>query len=163
MSFLLVRDRETGNLLRIKVADGSAAVVAQLGKGRGLAWDYFGRLFCAGGPGGTLCVIARPDQAPIAIPASKALPDDVCLDATGSSLLVLSSATGEIASVADQVPGQEVDETPLALRPTIAFPDLKWEGWQPENDRGQVMAFRPILLTMPVTAPIEFSSPPNRA
>ena len=79
--------------------------------------------------------------------ARKALPDDVCLSPAGNLLLALSSATGEIVAFADQVPGQEVDETPLAVKPTIAFPDLKWEGWQPENDRGQLVALRPILLT----------------
>ena len=147
MSFLIARDQADGNLVRVAVSNGKGAVIASVGKGRGLAWDHFGRLFCAGGPSGSMCVIPRPTQAPIAIPAAKALPDDVCLDPSGNFILALSSAAGEIVAIADQVPGQEVDETPLAVKPVIAFPDLKWEGWQPENDRGQLVALRPILLT----------------
>ncbi len=148
MSFLITRDQETGNLLRVRVSDGDASSVAQgLGKGRGLAWDHFGRLFIAGGPGGSMSVIARPDQAPLAIPTAKVQPDDLCLDPTGKWMLAWSNVGAEIRPIADQVPGQEVDDTPLPLRPTIAFPDLQWESWQPENERGQLVALRPILLT----------------
>jgi len=40
-----------------------------------------------------------------------------------------------------------VDVSPLALRTEIAFPDLKWLGWQFETDAGKPNPLRPIFLT----------------
>jgi glucose/arabinose dehydrogenase len=149
MSFLLARDRVSGNLLRVNIEKGTSELVAdKLGTGNGLAWDHFGRLFLAGGPGSKLSVIPRAGQAPVAIPTATAETDDLCLAPAGNAILQLSIAAGEIHAIADQVPGQEVDESPLPIRPAVAFPDLQWEGWQPENDRGlPTPAFRPIVLT----------------
>ncbi len=41
----------------------------------------------------------------------------------------------------------DVDTTPLPVKPVVAFPDLKWTGWQAESDDGKVSPLRPILLT----------------
>ena len=41
----------------------------------------------------------------------------------------------------------EVDESPLALEPTVAFPDLEFTGWQPVNDAGKPNPLRPLVLT----------------
>src|SRR5262249_24512239 len=49
-SFLLVLDSGSGELLRVKVTDGSAAKIADgFNGGDGLAWDWFGRLFLSSG------------------------------------------------------------------------------------------------------------------
>ncbi len=148
MSFLLARDRVSGNIVRVNIEKGTSELFAdKLGAAHGLAWDHFGRLFLAGGYESKLSVIPRPGQIPVGIPAATAETDDLCLSPAGNAILQLSAAAGEIHLIADQVPGREVDVTPLNLRPVEAFPNLQWEGWQAENERGQVVAFRPILLT----------------
>ena len=37
----------------------------------------------------------------------------------------------------------------LPLKPTLAFPKLQWEGWQPEDDAGRAQSFRPVLMSAP--------------
>jgi glucose/arabinose dehydrogenase len=37
----------------------------------------------------------------------------------------------------------------LPLQPVVAFPDLKWDQWEPVDDRGRPQAFRPIVVTYP--------------
>lgn len=41
----------------------------------------------------------------------------------------------------------QVDESPLDLQPTIAFPDLVWSGWSPVTSSGLNQPLRPIVLT----------------
>jgi glucose/arabinose dehydrogenase len=147
-SFLIVRDLQSNNLLRVNLSNGTATLVAEgLGSGQGLAWDYFGRLFVAGGVNSKLSVIPRTGQKPVAIPAATHETDDLCLAPGADKILQLSSAAGQIHTLADQVPGQEVDVTPLAVRPVVAFPNLQWTGWQAEDDNGRPYPLRPILLT----------------
>ncbi|GIX03372.1 MAG: protein up-regulated by thyroid hormone-PQQ-dependent glucose dehydrogenase [Planctomycetaceae bacterium] len=43
---------------------------------------------------------------------------------------------------------QEIDESPLPVKPVLAFPKLKFSGWQPD-DNGRPTPLRPILLTHP--------------
>lgn len=42
---------------------------------------------------------------------------------------------------------QQVDERPLNVKIEPAFPDLKWTGWSPVDDRGKVQPLRPIVVT----------------
>src|SRR5205809_299719 len=44
-SFLLLAEVETGILRRIKLADGTSEKVADLPAVRGIAWDWYGRLY----------------------------------------------------------------------------------------------------------------------
>ena len=39
-----------------------------------------------------------------------------------------------------------IDESPLAVEPVVAFPALKWTGWESDKD-GVHNPLRPILLT----------------
>lgn len=41
----------------------------------------------------------------------------------------------------------EVDTSPLPLKAEVAFPNLKWSGWSPVNDRGLPTPLRPIVVT----------------
>jgi sugar lactone lactonase YvrE len=66
-SHLLVLD-SGGELLRVKLADGSTERVAQdLGSGGWLAWDRHGRLFLTDTRGGRLLVIPRPGEKPVRV------------------------------------------------------------------------------------------------
>ena len=47
---------------------------------------------------------------------------------------------------ASRLPAQ-VDESPLPLKAEVAFPQLKWAGWSPVNDKGLPLPLRPIVLT----------------
>src|SRR5436190_5912757 len=49
--------------------------------------------------------------------------------------------------ISAQVPGQGVDETPLALDSAVAFPELQWTGFKGETASGLPFALRPLILT----------------
>jgi glucose/arabinose dehydrogenase len=147
-SFVLLADYGTGELHRVRVADGTAEKLADgLGGCDGLAWDYHGRLFITDGTGGRLLVIPRPGDKPVV--AAKGLPGpaDLCLDASGQFLLVPDLKAGTVMKMPVSVPGQVVDETPFALQTEVAFPKLQWAQWKPENDKGLAVPLRPIVLT----------------
>jgi glucose/arabinose dehydrogenase len=147
-SHLLLADAGTGELQRIKVANGTAEKVAEgFGSGDGLAWDKFGRLFISDGTSGKVFVMARPDDRPVALASGFSFAADICLDRNGKQILVADRKAGTVTPLAITVPGNPVDESPLPLETAIAFPDLQWTGWKPVNEKGQVVQLRPILLT----------------
>jgi glucose/arabinose dehydrogenase len=147
MSFLLVLDSMSGELLRIKIADGSAVKVADgFGTGGSLAWDRHGRLYIADSKSGSMWVIGRPGDKPIKLPSGFGSPTAMALAADGKSILVADGKAGSLTALRPTVPGQEVDETPLPIGAAVAFPNLKWTGWNPE-EKGRPTPLRPIVLT----------------
>ncbi len=147
-SFLLLLDAGAGELLRVKIADGTAVKVADgFGHGDGLVWDKFGRLFVSDWTGGKVFGIPRPGEAPVLIASGFESAADMCLDATGKFLLVPDMKAGTVTKIPTTIPGFEVDETPLPVKTAIAFPDLKWQGWQGERDDGKLDPLRPLILT----------------
>jgi glucose/arabinose dehydrogenase len=147
-SHLLVLDFGSGELHRVKIADGKAEKVADgFGGGDGLVWDMFGRLFVSDWKNGKVFAIARPGEKPVQLAANFQAPSDMCLDTTRKLILVPDMKAGTITALPTNVPGFEVDESPLPLETALAFPDLQWTGWSGMNDKGQVVQLRPILLT----------------
>jgi glucose/arabinose dehydrogenase len=145
-SHLLAIDAGTGELHRVRLADGTTEKIASgLQGGQGLAWDWFGRLYISTRSG--LFVIPRPGDGPVKMTATFESAADICLDPSGKSILVADSKAGSVRAVRTTVPGAEVDETPLPLETAVAFPDLKWTGWNPETASGKLVPLRPILLT----------------
>jgi glucose/arabinose dehydrogenase len=148
LSHLLVLDGGSGELLRIKLADGSATKLAEgFGGGHGLAWDWRGRLYIVARQGGRVFVIPRPGDKPILLAEGFQAPTDPCLDPAGKHLLVPDTKAGTLTALPAVVPGLEVDETPLPVETAVAFPDLQWTGWKPENEKGQIAPLRPLVLT----------------
>src|SRR5205814_807112 len=99
-SVLLVLDGASGELLRIKVADGSAFKVADgFGEGGGLAWDWWGRLYLGDTKGGRVSVIPRPGEKPVALPFSFQAPAALTLAPTGKSILVADTKAGTLTAV----------------------------------------------------------------
>jgi glucose/arabinose dehydrogenase/sugar lactone lactonase YvrE len=146
-SFLLVLDGASGELLRIKVDDGTAEKVADgFGSGGPLTWDRHGRLYLADTDGGRLFVIPRPGDKPVSFSTAFKLPVALALDAAGKSILVADAKAGTLTALPAAVPGQPVDETPLPIATAVAFPDLTWTGWKPD-ERGRPNPLRPIVLT----------------
>jgi glucose/arabinose dehydrogenase len=146
--FLLVADFGTGNLYRVKIADGSAEKVADGMDGAdGVTWDHFGRLYVSSWKQGKLFGIARPGAKPVVVAEGFKQAADTCLDASGKHILVPDMAAGTLTAVPTQIPGSEVDDSPLPLKTEIAFPDLKWAGWSAQTDAGKPNPLRPIVLT----------------
>jgi glucose/arabinose dehydrogenase len=147
-SFLLTVDAGSGELLRIKVTDGSAIRVADgFEGGGGLAWDWFGRLFISSAKSGKVWGIPRPGTPPVPIASGFQSAGDLCLDPTGKLLLVADGKADTVTALPTAIPGWEVDERPLPIRTALAFPDLQWTGWSAEADDGRIIPHRPLVLT----------------
>lgn len=147
-SHLLLLDFGTGVLSRIRIADGTAEKVADgFGGGDGLAWDMFGRLFITDHKGGKLFAIPRPGEKPVLLAEGFKGAADICVDPTGKSVLVPDMAAGTLTAIPINIPGWEVDDSPLPLETAVAFPDLKWAGWKGTTDAGKIVPLRPIVLT----------------
>jgi glucose/arabinose dehydrogenase len=148
LSFLLVLDATSGELSRIKIADGTAEKVADgFGEGSGLTWDKYGRLYLADAKAGRILAIPRPGEQPVAVASGLGAVAGIAVDPTGKQLLVVDTKAGTLTAVPAALPGAEVDETPLPLEAVVAFPDLKWTGWAAENAQGKVAPLRPLVLT----------------
>jgi glucose/arabinose dehydrogenase len=147
-SHLLVLDAGAGELLRIKLADGSTEKPADgLADCEGLAWDQFGRLFI-GDPGRSrLLIIPRPGDKPVPMARGIQAAAGFCLGPTGQQLLVPDQRTGTLVAVPITVPGADLDQRPLAIETEIAFPDLEWTGRKGVSVSGLPDPLRPILLT----------------
>jgi glucose/arabinose dehydrogenase len=144
---LLVADEGTGELHRLKIADGTTEKLADgLGVTDGLAYDHFGRLFISDWKGGKVYAIARPGEKPVLVAEGFKSAADICLDPTGTSILVPDMLAGTLTPIPAQVPGAEVDFTPLPLQPTLAFPKLQLAEWEGDVN-GRPVALRPIVLT----------------
>jgi glucose/arabinose dehydrogenase len=145
---LLLADFGAGNLYRVNIADGKAEKIAEGMDGAdGLTWDHWGRLFISSWKTGKVFGIARPGAKPVLVAEGFKSAADTCLDATGKNLLVPDMKGGTLTAIPAVVPGFEVDTAPLQLKTEVAFPDLKWDGWDPEGSGGKVVPLRPIVLT----------------
>jgi glucose/arabinose dehydrogenase len=139
----------TGDLYRLKLADGSVEKIAAGFAAKALAWDHFGRLF--GAVGDKFGVIPRPGITPASYLKCKSEfgdpIDHLCVDSTDKQLFATNWNAGALLSIPINIPGWEVDESSLPLTPAVAFPDLKWTGWEPETKTGKANPLRPIVLT----------------
>lgn len=144
---ILVADFGPGALYRVKLADRSAEKLAEGMEGAdGLVWDHFGRLFITSWKTGKVFGIPRPGQKPIQIGEGLASAADSCLEEGGRDLLIPDMNAGTLTKLSTKIAGWEVDESPLPVELTLAFPKLKWTGWG-DDDSGVVVPLRPILLT----------------
>ncbi len=147
-SYLLLLDSGTGELLRIRIADGTAIKIADgFEGGDGLAWDWFGQLFITSGKQGKVWGIARPGQRPVLIASGLQSAGSPGLDPTGRFLLVPDRNTGTLMAVSTVIPGHEFDDRPLPLQAVPAFPQLKWTGWEGFTEDGKTHELRPVFLT----------------
>lgn len=148
LNHLLVLDANTGELHRLTIATGATEKVADgFGVGDGLAWDRFGRLFISDWKNGKVFVIPRPGEKPILLAEGFKSAADICLAADDRHILVPEMLGGTLTALPIRIPGWEVDDTPLPLQTALAFPKLKWSGWDPEDKTGKIVPLRPIMLT----------------
>jgi glucose/arabinose dehydrogenase len=148
MSFLLLADFGTGILHRVNLTNGTSEKVADGFDGAdGVTWDFYGRLFVSSWKTGKVFVIGKPGDKPVLAAEGFKSAADTCLDPSGRFILVPDMLAGTLTAIPAQVPGAEVDESPLPLKSEIAFADLKWTGWTPETADGKPNHLRPIVLT----------------
>jgi glucose/arabinose dehydrogenase/sugar lactone lactonase YvrE len=147
-SHLILADFGSGILHRVKLADGTSEKLAEGMDGAdGVTWDHHGRLFVSSWKHGKLWGIPRPGAKPVLVAEGFQSAADTCLDPTGRFVLVPDMKAGTLTAIPAQIPGFEVDTSPLALKTEVAFPDLKWAGWDPEGTAGKVVPLRPLVLT----------------
>ncbi len=147
-SHLLVLDFGSGVLSRVRLADKAIEKLADgFDGGDALTWDKFGRLFVTSWKSGKVWGIPRAGEKPVLLTDGFEQAADSCLDATGTKLLVPDMKAGTLTALPTTIPGWEVDDSPLPASTAVAFPNLKWTGWEAVTEDGQVKPLRPILLT----------------
>ena len=146
---LLVLDFESGELNRLNLTTKKVEKIADGFKGGdGLIFDTFGRLYVTSWGQGKVWGIPRPGVAPILLAEGMKSAADLAFDARDNRLLIPDMKAGTLNSLSPQMPGWEVDQTPLKLTAGPAFPNLKkWTGWDYGEDVGKVIAARPLVLT----------------
>jgi len=143
-SFLLMANIST--MYRINVADHKVEKLIHE-CGRGFAWDHHGRLFFGDKSNKELFALPRPGADPQMVAREFKQIFGLSLGPSGKKILVTDTEAGTLSEVPTTIPGWEVDESPLPLQTNLAFPDLKWEGFQSESDSGKPNELRTIGLT----------------
>lgn len=147
-SSLLLVDFNGGDFYRINLNDNSAKKIGEgYDGGDGITWDKFGRLFVTSWKHGKVWGVPRPGQRPVLICDKFQQAADSSLDASGRNLLVPDMKGGTLTALPTSIAGWEVDDSVLNVGTEIAFPNLKWTGWESETNDGKPNPLRPILLT----------------
>jgi glucose/arabinose dehydrogenase len=147
LNHLLFVDFTSGELHRTKIADGTSEKLADgFDGGDGLTFDVFGRLYVSSWKTGKVWAIPRPGDKPVLLAEGFQSAADLCYDRLRNRLLVPDMKAGTLTALPAQVPGAEVDDSPLPLEPEVAFPDLEWTGWEKE-EKGKLVQLRPLVLT----------------
>lgn len=68
----------------------------------------------------------------------------ICLQDHGNLVAYRNIKIRRLSGKTDQL--NPVDGA-LAFKPAVAFPKLKWSGWEPVNEAGKTVPLRPIVLT----------------
>jgi glucose/arabinose dehydrogenase len=146
LTHLLVVDAASGQLLRLRLDDGGTQRLADNFGAGALVWDKWGRLYGSDGAG-KVFVIPRPGEKPVLLASDFQAAAGLSLAPKGKAILVADAKAGTVTALPASVPGQEVDDRPLPLKSVVAFPHLKWTGWEPISESGKMIALRPIVLT----------------
>jgi glucose/arabinose dehydrogenase len=146
LSHLLVLDAASGQLLRLRLEDGSTSKLADNFGSGSLVWDKYGRLYASDG-GNRVFVIPRPGEKPVLLASGFQSAAGLGLAADGRSILLADTKAGAVIPLSADVPGREVDQRPLPVKAAIAFPNLQWTGWKSITDSGKTIPLRPIVLT----------------
>ena len=136
------------DILRVRVADGTSETAAQ-GFDGALAFctDPHGRFFVLGSKG-VVYGIPRPGVKPVKLfdAGKQGFANGVAFDPLNRRLLI-TSGDQTLKAIPAQIPGWEVDESPLPVETAPAFTDVKWTGWDDGSSSGKVVPLRPIVLT----------------
>lgn len=146
-SHAIFADMNQGALYRVRMHDKKAEKIAEGMDGAdGLVWDNFGRFFVTSWTTGKTFAIPRPGVKPILIGEGLQAAADACLSKDGNELIIPDMKAGTITKLSTQIPGWEVNDTPLAVEFKPAFDKVEWTGWD-ATESGKVEPLRPIVLT----------------
>ncbi|MDA0835066.1 MAG: PQQ-dependent sugar dehydrogenase [Planctomycetota bacterium] len=147
-SFFLVVDMGSGSLYRVKLSDLSAEEIATGFEGTdGMAWDHFGRLYFTKHKVGEVYGMPRPGENAYFIADGLPSAADCCISLDDHAVMIPDMKSGAIYAVPTTIADWEVDDTPLSVNLEVAFPNLKFTGWDDGSESGKVEPLRPILLT----------------
>lgn len=147
---LLVLDSTTCELNRLRLSDGNVEKVADGFEGAAsLCFDPHGRLYIISPIQGKIWAIPRPGEKAVLVAEGLQNAAGLAYDAAHRQLLVCDKKAGTLVAFPAQVPGWEVDETPLPFETEVAFPKLTWTGWDSGADSGKITPLRPLVLTHP--------------
>jgi glucose/arabinose dehydrogenase len=144
-------------LVRLKIADGSEEVAQEFelpGSGddlprvRAVCTDLHGRQYLLSASG--VWGIARPGEKPVKIAdmwGDRKGVLSMAYDPATRQLLLGDQEQKALVAIPAQIPGWEVDESPLPVEAELAFADVKWTGWDDGSATGRSNPLRPILLT----------------
>ncbi|HJZ90472.1 MAG TPA: SMP-30/gluconolactonase/LRE family protein, partial [Gemmataceae bacterium] len=94
---LLFVDSSTGELHRMKIADGTTEKLAEgFGFADGVIFDRFGRLYVSDFQAGKVWVIPRPGAKPVLLAEGFESAADICLDPTNRFILVPDMKAGTL-------------------------------------------------------------------
>ena len=80
-------------------------------------------------------MIGRPGAKPALLAQGLTNAADLTVESSTKRLLIPDMGGGTITALDITAPGFEVNDEPLPLKTTIAFPNLQWSGWQGRNRR----------------------------
>ena len=133
-----------GEFARVNVTDGKAeSMGTAFTGGRDVTFDQHGRLFVLAAD--TLWGIPKPGVKPVKVLGG--LSGGHCVAFHPVTRQLLLTGKDALLAIPAQIPGWEVDESPLAVETEVAFGDVTWTGWDSGADSGQVNPLRPLVLT----------------
>src|SRR5262249_31530937 len=91
--------------------------------------------------------IPRPGEKAFPLPVNFGSPAYLCVSSDDQSLLVADWKNGKVVQTPSAIPGWEVDTSPLKLETALAWPKMKWPGWEPLTEAGKPNEFRPLVVT----------------
>jgi glucose/arabinose dehydrogenase len=127
----------------VNVTDGKAEPVGtDLPSGESVTFDQYGRLFVL--TADAVYGIPQPSAKPVKLLAAPHVSGIAVHPITRQ---LLFTGKDSLLAIPAQIPGWEVDESPLPVEAEVAFGDLKWTGYDSGADSGQVIPLRPLVLT----------------
>jgi glucose/arabinose dehydrogenase len=133
-----------GALARVNVTNGkSEPLGTAFETGVDVTFDQHGRLFVL--TADALFGIPRPGEKPVKVLGGLSGSHGIAFHPASRQVLLTEKTA--LRAVPAQIPGWEVDESPLPVETEPAFADVRWTDWDSGADSGRVIPLRPIVLT----------------
>lgn len=137
----------TGEFVRVNVNDGKAEPVGSDLSAGGLdvQYDQNGRLWFFDKQ--AIWAVPRPGVKPVKVADMPESWGGFAYHPMTKQLLYADQKKESLLAIPAQIPGWEVDESPLPVELTPAFDAIKWTGWDDGSASGKSNPLRPLVLT----------------